>query len=171
MKLIKFIGNRETLDTNQKNFLIKVIPITQLIQIWSIDKADFNYINSPSGILPSVTLSEMIIQSHWGSHPLSKEEFNKRYSNNLTLLEYTEFWHGKKHKFEGNTYRAYRDWGAFCVDFTDHIVFSDLFTELLETNQCDKQIEVLAQTKLDPKIYQAKAEATVDFYNLQEFDY
>lgn len=171
MKLIKFSGNRESLNIDQRNFLAKLIPTIQLIQIWSMDKADFENIKTEVGVLPSIVLIDILLASNWGNHPISREEYNKKYSNNLTLMESNAYWFGKKHKYDDKEYKAYKDWGAFCVDYTDYIAFSGLFDKLLRTKDQEGQLVQLALTKEDPKVYQARGETLIDFYSLGEFDY
>jgi len=162
--------NRNSLTLEQQIFLCKIIPLAQLIQDWIINKAQFAKKPSKFGLFPSLVISEIIIQSQWGEHVLSKEEYNNRYSNNLCLLESDKFWIGKKHKYQDKVFRAYKDWGNFATDFTDYVVFSGLFDDILKSNNLEDQLIWWGRTKQDSSSYSGNMELLISFFNLKEFD-
>lgn len=148
-------------DEDQVAFLEKLIPRALLIQEYCYYKSEFNNIDSPYGLLPSVIVSEILIRSNWGKHRVCQEEIvfetpkgiSKRYSNNLALLEVGKTWKGKSNIIDGVDYRAYRDWQVFAADYSDYMVFSGLFNEVLAAGSPNEQFELFALTKNNPEEY------------------
>lgn len=163
--------NRKSLTKAQQDFLSKLIPLALLIQRWSQAKADFMHVYSQVGILPSVAIAEIILESNWGEHPVSQAKFQGKYSNNLTLLQPDINWHGKVRTFKRKRYKAFSDWHEYAVNYTDYLVFSGYFTNLLSTDQQDIQIECLSATKPKSNWYNKRIKTLIDFYHLTEFDY
>lgn len=155
-----------------EDFLNKVIPLARQISDWTRDKAIFIRKKIVSPILPSVVVADIVIQSGWGSHPLSQPHFNKKYANNLTLMEADDFWQGRVHvlKTENGAdkeYRAYQDWIHFATDYSDMIIFTKLYDNLLNTTDYKLQIRELSKFRSDPN-YCMKSEALIDFYVLNQ---
>lgn len=150
------------ISKEQAEFLDKLIPLAHLVQNYVFNKVPFTNLEySPGGLYPSVTVAEILIQSNWGDHPVSKDDMlyntakgvSKRYSNNLTLLEVSEGWKGKSNPYEGKVYRAYKDWQTFAADFSDYIVFSGKFDSVLIEPNPYTQLDLFALTKESPGEY------------------
>lgn len=166
--------NRNSLSLDQQDFLTKIVPLSQLISNWIVGKCQFANKPTRHGIFPSIIMSEIILKSEWGSHPISKSEYNNKYSNNLTLLEADKFWNGKKQKFENKSYKAYKDWGSWSVDFSDYIVFSGEFDRTLKCTDVSSQIPQWGLTNSNSACYNREysglIDLTIDFYNLNQFN-
>ncbi len=154
-----------------EDFLNKVIPLSRQISDWVRDKSIFVRKRIVSPILPSVVVADLVLQSGWGTHPLSQPYYNKRYANNLAVLEADDFWQGRVHIIKVNEadkeYRAYQDWIHFATDYSDMIVFTKLYDRLLDTTDYKLQIRELSRYRADPN-YAVKSEALCDFYMLNQ---
>lgn len=156
-------------EAKQIDFLEKIIPRALLIQEYCYYKAEFNNILSPAGVYPSVLVAEMLIRSDWGRHRVAHEEIvfetakgvSKRYSNNLVLLEVGKHWKGKSNIIDGINYRAYRDWQVFAADYSDHLVFSGEFDNLLKEPNPTRQFEIFSLTKDRPEEYHKSMVETI----------
>lgn len=138
------------------DYLEKLIPLSRLISDWTRMKAEFIYLDSPGGIDSTIILAEILIRSEWGDHPVSREFVQgekTKYSNNLSLLECGEHWRGKSNLYEGISYRAYKDWKVFAVDYSDHLTFSRGYDEVLQETDFLDQIRLFSLTKEDPEYY------------------
>lgn len=162
-------GNRSSLSQDQKDFLSKIVPLSRLISDWVRDKAIFTRTRIVSPILTCVVLTDIITESNWGTHPLAQSHFNKKFSNNLALLESDSLWEGRNQDYEGRSYKCYQDWIHFATNYSDILIFSRLYSDLFNTTDPSKQIRVLARYKNNSQLYIPKAEAALDFYNLSEF--
>lgn len=158
-------GNRKGLSEEQRDFLIKASSLAKTISNWIDQKAIFLKIPNPTKIDSSIILAEMIIESQWGTHPLAQPFYNKKYSNNLTLIPADKYWQGKSHKYNGVSYRSYQDWITFATDYSDRIVFSDKYKHILRS---DNPLLMLSSWKEDPVFFAAKAAALVEFYSLDQ---
>lgn len=145
-------------------YLEKLGPLSRLISDWTKMKAEFIGLESPGGIDSTIILGEILIQSEWGEHPVSREFLQgekTKYSNNLALLECGDYWKGKYNIFEGVKYRAYKDWKVFAVDFSDHLTFSRGFDEVLGESDFLEQVRLFSLTKPDPEHYNSSMLETI----------
>lgn len=165
------ITNRKSLSVNQQEFLDKVIPLAVLVQNWTIGKSQFRgRIRSSVGVRASIILADILIASEWGTHPIAQHEYEGKNANNLSLLESSKTFTGKIIKHNGILYRTYRKWHDFAVDYSDHLVFSDQYNEVLRSPDLEEQIAYFCLKKLDNRVYTGKISALIDFYALSEID-
>jgi hypothetical protein len=163
--------NRGELTKQQKDFLVRVVPLAIKIQEWTKAKANFMNIPCPRGVLASITISDIILASEWGNHPIAKAEYGTKYSNNLVLREPDPFWKGKTHTHGGVKYCAFRDWRDIGIFLSDHYVFSRLYDlPLLCTKEAD-QIKALSLTKPDYQKYIRETTNLIDTYFFSEFNH
>lgn len=159
-------GNRRTLSEEQKQFLLKVVPLAKTISSWVFAKEDFiKSVPYKNLLSPSLVLADILINSNWGSHPLAQPFNNKRYSNNLSLLEKNSLWEGKIQKYEGKEYKAYVDWIHFATDYSDLIVFTDQ-REILKYKTLEDQIKFLTKDRENSNILPSRFLTTLEFYSL-----
>lgn len=156
-------GNRKGLSLEQKDFLLKANSLAGTISEWTNEKAIFLRLPNLYRLSPAVILADILIESQWGTHPLSQPLFNKKYANNLSLLAADKVWEGKIQDYNGKSYRAYQDWAHFATDYSDILVFSERYKPILRT---ENQLQVLASGKEDPILFAAKASALIEFYEL-----
>lgn len=161
---------RQDLTLDQKDFLYKVIPLARLIQEWTRSKAHFIRLGSQGGLKASVTIAEIISVSNWGTHPIAQPNYERKYSNNLILLEAGEQWKGKTHSHSGRKYRAYKNWSEFAVDYSDHKVFTREFDSILLASQPIDQIKLISLTKASTIDYNKEIITIINSLGLLEFD-
>jgi len=163
--------NRSNLTSDQKDFFKNLVPLAGLIQEWSKTKAEFLNIRTPGGIKASLVMAEIIVESDCGNHPLSQPKYGNRYSNNLSLIRSDKYWTGKTQTYEdGNIYRAYPDWRAFAVDYTDYLCFNSQYRDLLNSYSLLDQINVLSIEKINSSAYNSILISTINSLGLEEFD-
>lgn len=135
------------LTMEQQDFFMKVIPLGVLIQDWTHGKSQFRgKVYSPAGILAPIVIADILHKSNIGSHPISHPEYKGKYANNLVLLESGKLWGGKSHNHDGKTYRAYKTWRDFAVDFSDYIAFSGLYDAALRCNALHDQLSAYCES-------------------------
>jgi flagellum-specific peptidoglycan hydrolase FlgJ len=152
---------------SEQEFIDKIASHAQTISDWTLKKALFFKKPIKNTIKPSLVLADIIIESNWGTHPIAQEFYNKKYSNNLSLIVADENWVGRVQKYAKVEYKSYKDWMTYTMDYSDSLIFSAKMNPIIHT---DDQIKVLAATKSDPTIFAAKAEALIDFYSLIDYD-
>lgn len=89
--------------------------------------------------------------TNWGSHPISQEKFKGKDACNLLLLPATELWEGRVVKFDGVDYKLFDSYEEFCIDYSDHLVFSGEYDLLLLEKDYLKQLDLL--TRDDSRCY------------------
>lgn len=162
--------NRNLLNKQQQDFFTKIVPLAIKIQKWTYFKASFLNIQCPRGFLPSITLADAILASNWGDHPISKPEYENKYSNNLSLMEAGEYWKGKTHEYEEKTYRAFSDWHSWGITYSDELTFSRSFDLALLCVKEDDQVKAYAFDKEHPNKYYHDIKSLISDYNLSEFN-
>lgn len=160
-------SNRKDLSTEDKDFLIKAISLSRTIVDWTEGKVVF-FRQNRCKLNPLLVLGDIIVESQWGRHPLAQPYHNKRYSNNLTLLEVDHMWEGKSQQFNDRDYKAYTDWVHFATDYSDLVVLSQKYKSLLNYSNLNDQIKALAEIKFNPIEFSAKISAVLDFYSLSD---
>ena len=158
-------GNRKTLTEDQKQFLLKAVPLAKTISSWVSAKEDFVKSKPYRNLLsPSLVLADIIVNSNWGSHPIAQPFYNKKYSNNLSLREKDNLWEGKSHKCEGKEYKSYADWIHFATDYSDSIVFTSK-REVLKFAESDDQIKFFLG---GDNVKASRYSTILDFYSLSD---
>jgi flagellum-specific peptidoglycan hydrolase FlgJ len=140
------------------------------MQEWTYLKSEFVGVESPRGIMASIIMAEIIFNSRWGEHPIAQPEVGNKYSNNLVLLEVDSNLPGRFNLHQGKEYRAYKDWEAFCVDYTDYLVFSGLFNIPLLCRREQDQIKALSYTKPNYKLWGQVISNIIKQLNLSDFN-
>jgi len=167
--LVKY--NRNSLTKHQKEFLEKLIPWARFIQEQTRIKANvFKKIKSPHGIFAGLVIADIIYYSNWGEHPLAQEKYRNKLSNNLALLEANDYWSGKSIKYENQDYKLFNDWENFSIHYSDLIVFSGWYSELLKCSRFDEQIFILSLIKPNPVYYNETVKKLIESFNLGEFN-
>jgi hypothetical protein len=148
------------------SFLEKVVPWMRLCQEYTKGKAEFlGRYRTEAGILSSVLLADCLIVTREGEHPLSKEEYRGRYANNLFLLEAPEKWSGKVQKLEGKRYRSYKTYHDLVTDYSDLLVFSGLYDDVL-TCPLQEQLEKYCEVKLYGRGYYEQMRKVIEVLDL-----
>lgn len=164
-------SNRSTLTKDQKEFLERIIPWGVFLQEQTKIKASyFKGIDQSNGIYASIVLSFIIIESNWGTHPVSKDIYKSRPANNLCLLEADDYWEGRKLKLDDKLYRSFEDYEEFFIHYSDIIVFSKWYKDLIETKNFNEQILIFCMQTSQKPYYNEKIKAMIELYNLGEFD-
>lgn len=166
--MFRLTGNRASLTSEQRDFLIKVVPLSQLIQQWVHGKCVFTRKSTQVGIHAPLVAADLIIQSDWGTHAIAQPELRGKYSNNLGLLQVNDYWHGKSNTHRGIIYRAYKNWRDFACDYSDDLIFNEANESLFSATGIAAQAEQLSNLRTDPKSYNGKLMALIDFYGLME---
>lgn len=153
------------------DFIRKVIPLSQLISEWTQAKSEFVGIQSKNGIFASLVMAEIVIQSEWGLHPIAKYQFktvkdstgnySTKYSNNLVLLQPEPGQKVKVNTYNDIDYIAFKDWKTFAIGYSDHLVFSGKYKEILEEETLLGQIDLFSLTKTDSESYNSIIKNTI----------
>lgn len=154
--------NRNRLSAQQKDFLVKAHSQACLISDFIIDNAAVLRIGIKNTLHPAVILADILVESQWGESQLAQATINGRYANNLAGLKVDSMWSGKKH----NGYKTYPDWSSFAADYALHIVYQ--VRKSLFTKDLNSQLRLLAETKEDPRVFLAKAQTLIEFYELDK---
>lgn len=160
--------NRCNLNEDQKNALIILAPLSLLISDWIIAKCRF--LQKPGRIYRSIILSDLLIESEFMTHPISKEFIGTKCSNNITRIKADNEWRGRVLEHEKEGFRSYRDSSHFASDYTDIICFTDQYDEVLAETDHRQQLSKFSTFKPNPKLYNSKSETIIEFYGLGEFD-
>lgn len=162
--------NVSSLTANQRDFLERLIPWSKFVQDQTAIKAQFFKRIKSSGLLPSVFLSDVIIQSNWGIHPLAQPFYKHKAANNLSLMEATPDWSRRKIKFEGKEYKLFDTWETFSLYYSDHVVFSGQFANLLSTAVIENQTQLLGLYRSELEAYNERMNVIISTFRLDEFD-
>lgn len=176
--------NRHLLTYEAKTFLKKLVPLSYVVSQWTFDKGLFLNIDTPRGILPSIILADILLMSKNGTHPVSQEDCNSKYSNNLALIQSDRYWTGKSNIYEGKSYCAFKTWRDFAETYSDHLTFSRLYDNALSSPNVIDQAAHLQIAKLEierekdknldilnPTCYSSKEIITIiASLGLEEFD-
>lgn len=155
------------LTIEQKEAFRILAPLSSVISEWIWAKACF--LNKPyTNIFTSVVLADLIYSSNFLSHPISKQKFNTRDSNNLTLIEKDKYWEGRANVFEGKSYKSYRDNLHFASDYSD--IFSNRYDEALAAECVSQQVDLLSLKKPNPIVYNREMKNFIINYGLGDFD-
>ena len=139
------------LTKKQQDFLSKVTAWGWFIENQTAVKAaEFKSMQS-YGLKTTAFILYVIVKSKWGEHPLAQESFKSKDANNLTLMRSNEWWTGRKAKFDGQEYKLFDSWEEFCIHFSDYIVFSGLYKDLLAETDALTQVKLL--TREDSSCY------------------
>jgi hypothetical protein len=132
----------------QLAYLDSIIPWSWFIENQTQIKAiEFKGLVGAYGLSSVLFTCEALISTDWGSHPLAQEKYKGKEANNLTLMEATKYWDGRKIKFNGQEYKAFDNWEDFCIHYSDWIVFSGLYQDLLVTTSINEQMKMYALIK------------------------
>lgn len=155
-----------SLSREEKDYVNKVTPICSTISRWTKEK--FIFVKRKANYLhPVVVLAHILVESQWGTHPLSQQFYNKKYTNNLALLEVDDLWQGKIIKYNDKSYKTYQSWIHFATDYSDAMVFAGDISSILTESSIAGQVDTLAALKENPQIYKAKIESLIEVHNLQ----
>lgn len=133
-------------------------------------KSDFIGIKSENGIYASLIMAEIIIQSNWGRHPISKHQFKapkedgsigSKYSNNLALLQPCSGQKVKVNTYGGIEYVAFKDWKTFATGYSDHLTFSGKYDDILKESNLLNQINLFSLTKEPTGAYNSSIIKTI----------
>ena len=156
------------LSLEQHDFITKLIPLGVLLQEWTCSKTMFRgKVFSPVGVHAGLLIADICVMSEYGSSPVSKPEYMKKDANNLVLLEAHKGWAGKPVTFNGKSYRTYKTWRDFAVDYSDHIVWSDRFNDVLRTSSLLTQINAFASLR-DSTCYTDRVKTIIETLKLSE---
>lgn len=164
-------ANRSSLTDTEKEFLTRAVDLSVFIQYQTITKARwFRNIQRPVGLKSSVIVADIIHESEWGSHPLSRPRYENKSANNLALLTTWKHYHGPSIKYRGKQYRAYKDTNNFAIDYSDWVGISGLFDNVLTTSLVEQQIEEFAKVTGRRGSYCARMKDIIETLKLEEFD-
>lgn len=136
-----------------------------------------------TGLLPSVTIAQAILESNWGRSKLTRE------ANNLYGIKADASWHGDKVLFNTKEYynshvnayfRKYKSWADSVRDRSNFLMKNKRYLKsgLFETNTYRSQAQALEDAGYatttnakGEKIYADKLISVIKNYNLYEIDY
>ena len=161
-------GTRSKLGENEKEFLKRILPTVDTVAEWTLSKLRFLRRTVRYPLFKSIILSEFIVKSEWGSHPIAGEIFNKKFSNNIILMKADSEWEGKVHEYDGEFYRAFRDLNDFAMHYSDYLTFLGKFQEVFLVGNPESQIKLFCLAEEDFSLHVAKLSTTRDFYSLAD---
>lgn len=162
--------NRYLLSPTEKEFFKRLVPLSYIINEWTWTKAHFLGLPSKYGVLPSIILADLLLMSENGNHPISKEDYNNKYSNNLALLESGSNWQSKSNVYENKSYRAYKNWRYAAEDYSDYLTFTRQFDYLLIANNFIDQAAQIALGKNATSCYSKRIITLINQLGLSELD-
>lgn len=144
--------HRVKLSEKERTFLEALIPWSWMVENQTAYKA-LVYRNFAGAYgLSSILFTCMVLrETNWGSHPLAQEQFKGKDSCNLLLQKPNEFWEGRVVKYDGEDYKLFDSYEDFCIAYTDHVVFSELYDYVILEKDYLKQLEIL--TRDDSRAY------------------
>jgi hypothetical protein len=135
------------LTHRQNEFLTSLLPLALHVEDLTRRKAiEYKGMTGAVGFNSILFICEVLIASDWGTHPLAQETYKGKPSNNLLLIRPVALWDGPRSRYEGEDYCMYLSWDEFAVEFSDHIVFSGIYNDLLKEKDFRKQIEMFCLT-------------------------
>lgn len=138
---------KPNLTPKQQEFLSALTSLSWHVEDLTRRKAiEYKGMTEAVGFSSILFICEVIIASEWGNHPLAQETYKGKSSNNLLLIRPVALWDGPRARFEGEDYCMYLSWDEFAVEFSDHIVFSGIYNDLLKEKDFRKQIEMFCLT-------------------------
>ena len=163
--------NRSELTTEQKNFLERVIPWGKYIQEQTRRKAlALRSLPCRHGMFASIAISDILVQSNWGAHPLALQKYKNKLSNNLAMIEVGNSSTKQKVKYEGKEFKLFDDWEHFAVGYSDHIVFSGKYDDMLCSTNLYQQQLIYGVRKNNLEAYNERIFILTSLYRLEEFD-
>ncbi len=143
-------------------------------------KAEEEYIKN--GILPSITISQAILESNWGESRLALE------GNNLFGIKADKSWHGKRINFSTKEnykdyvkadFRKYSSWDESISDYANFLKENNRYKKhgLFDSKDYVKQAQSLedagyatTENEKGEKIYAEKLIGVIKKYNLRKYD-
>lgn len=113
------------LPGQQRRFLVKAVNFSWYLVEQVKAKTKFRF-GKPAEVSSTLILSEILYKSEFGDHPMSGlayPEKSRKWANNLTLMPADIYWIGKTNEYEGVLYKAFEDWEAFGLHFSDGLAF------------------------------------------------
>jgi len=155
---------RSALSQAQKEFLEKITPVGRHIQkqLYSGTRV-IKPIYSPRGIHASIIIAEILVSSDWGTHPAISV-------NNLALLIAGPYWKGKTVEFDRVKYKSFSDWHEYTINYTDTVIFTVLYEDVLRCLYHSNQIHLLEFIRTEIPDYYEQIYDTIEKYELKEFD-
>lgn len=137
---------------------------------------------SKSGILPSITISQAILESNWGTSKLATE------GNNLFGIKADRSWNGDRINFNTKEnyddyvyadFRKYSSWEESVIDYTNFLKKNKRYEKhgMFETRNYEKQAKSLedagyatAENENGEKVYAERLIRIIEKYNLKKYD-
>lgn len=166
-----FATKREGLDDEQQDFLRRLVPWSFYLCNQTKLKARFFKGVPFNGVLPSVSIADIGIQSDWGRHPIAGHTFHSKDANNLALLPVDEVWEGSSLKYKAVNYKTFNNWQTFFVHYSDLLVFDRNKNQIIRTVKLEDQLKAISHTRPTLKLYNEKLESLIQQYDLTEFDF
>ncbi|MBC2575928.1 glycoside hydrolase family 73 protein [Peptostreptococcus canis] len=135
-----------------------------------------------TGILPSITMSQAILESNWGRSELAKK------GNNLYGIKADKSWHGKKiefntkeyyNKYENAYFRQYNSWDDSIEDYHNFLLKNERYRKngLFDAKNYQNQAQALENAgyattinSRGEKIYADKLIKIIESRNLYKYD-
>lgn len=162
---------RPMLSQREREFLLRIVPVGQFIQLQSYSKAEVQEKLTCHGVFASVATAHCIFKSQWGTHPASQDKCNGSFANNLCLIESHKYWTRVVVNFEDKVYKGYKNWREFCIDFTDILAWNTGYEDVIAAGDIQEQVFLLSLRELDPIAYRSAVEELIESYGLKEFDW
>lgn len=179
--LITFVVIRSIDNSYKESNRINSKNMTKEEFIENIEEISINEYRR-SGVLPSITISQAIIESNWGQSKLTKS------ANNLFGIKSNGNWKGPSVSFNtGENYndivkarfRKYKSWEESIVDHTDFLLDNSRYKKAGIFKSRDYKVQAQAledggyatsQNKNGEKIYAEKLINVIEKYQLYNID-
>lgn len=172
--------DRHLLSKRQRDFLLSLVPLTQLIQQQVIAKCEYGDrpgVETIGGVLPSVVTAHCIFVSNWGKHKAAQDKIKIAdgedswvHGNNLALNRANKYWPHDVVRVGEIFYKSYMDRSAFVIDMSDIFSWTEDYADVLATNNVDSQVKLMSKRQKDPVKYQTSLLEIVARLGLTQYD-
>ena len=143
-------------------------------------QAEEEYVKN--GVLPSITISQAILESNWGNSRLAQE------GNNLFGIKADKSWHGEKINFSTTEnyndriyadFRKYSSWNESISDYASFLRNNKRYEQhgMFDSNDYRKQAQALedagyatAKNERGEKVYAERLIGVIEKYDLRKYD-
>jgi len=170
-----------SLTDEQRFFFVRIIPLAQRIQQQIIAKCEdhgtYDGSNRYIGIYASIIAADILVNSNFGEHPLSKEKFSSRANGNNLNLSLSNHWWEHDHDsilLDGQKYKCYADLHEFGNNQSDEYVYSEEFYDILLTADHAEQVRLLGRRRFhifsDFPAWENRINHEILRFRLREYD-
>lgn len=166
-----FFTSNSSLTNEQYSLLSRLVHWAQYTRHQSILKSRYFHYQEVAGPLPSILIADSLLQTEWGTHPVSLDVFRNKDANNMNLLTVDDVWEGEKTRYQGKAYKMFMNWNHYFTHLSDLISFTSQFGNLSTFTTIEDQLKVWSTLRSKNLSYNEDILQIIKKYELRRYDF